>query len=168
MSAQGTITTPIDLIQQCFQISSVFGQGQTPAAADVNRAFIQLNAMISQWSRQRWLLFHLQDVFVLGSGAQKYSVGIGGDIDTPRPDRLESAYVRLVQGSPGNPVDFPLAIIPSYENYSQVSLKKLNSFPAAIFYDSAWPLGFIYPYPVASNQYEIHIIIKAAINQFAR
>lgn len=167
MSPAGTIITPIDLIQQCFQISSVFGQGQQPTAADTNRVFIQLNSMIGQWSAQRWLLFHLVDLSVTGTGAQKYSVGIGGDISAPRPDRLESAYVRLLSGSPNQPVDFPLAIIPSYENYSQICLKKLNSFPYAIFYDSGYPLGYIYPWPVPSNQYEIHIIVKAVIDSFA-
>lgn len=166
MTLPGQITTPIDLISQCFQISSVFGQGQQPTASDTNRVFIQLNAMLAQWNRQRWLVFHLVDLSVIGSGAEKYSVGIGGDIDVPRPDRLEAAYLRLLEGSSTNPVDFPLSIIPSYENYSQIALKKLNSFPGAIFYDSGWPLGYIYPYPVPSSQYEIHIVIKDTIASF--
>ena len=166
MSPPGTITTPIDLINQCFQISSIFGQGQTPAAADINRAFIQLNAMIAIWNRSRWLLFHNIDVSVVGTGAQTYTVGIGGDINVPRPDRLEAAYVRLNPSS-SSPVDFPLGIVPSMENYSQISLKKLNSFPGIIFYDSGFPLGTIYPYPIPNSFYEIHIIIKDVLTAFA-
>lgn len=165
MSPPGQLTTPVDIISQAFQISSVFGQGQQPTSADTNRVFIQLNAMAYQWFEQRWLMYHNVDLHVACDGSQSYTVGPGGDIDLPiRPSRLEYAYVRLNPAS-SNPVDFPLAIIPSMENYAQIGLKRLESFPVSIFYDSGL-MGKIFPYPIPSSAYEVHIVVKDILTQW--
>jgi hypothetical protein len=60
------------------------------------------------------------------------------------------------------PVDYPLEILESREDYSRLTLKFLRAGPGeAIFYDSDWPLGrvFVHPIPIASI-YEIHVIYK--------
>src|ERR1035441_8925710 len=70
----------------------------------LNRAFRQANWLLAQWARKRWLVYRIQDYSVISTGAQNYSVGLGGAINiNPRPDRLEYAFVRFLQTSaPGN------------------------------------------------------------------
>jgi hypothetical protein len=156
-----------DIIRLALKDSGVIGVGQTPNAEDSNDAFIRLNWMVDQWARKRWLIWHLIDLSVLSTGAQSYTVGPGGNINIAiRPDRLEAAFLRQINTLP-NPIDYPLELISARETYNVIALKKLTSFPTWIFYDSAWPTGTIYPWPVPqANLYEVHISVKDVLNEF--
>lgn len=162
------MTTPNDIINQALKDAGIVGVGQTAMAEDVNDAFTILNQMLSQWNRKRWLIFHLLDLSVASTGAVSYSVGSGGDIDSARPDRLEAAYYRqIVAQTPPNQVDFPLQILESREDYSRITLKQLVTVPQYVFYDAAFPLGNVYPWPVIpATNYELHIIVKAQLSKF--
>lgn len=161
------MTTANDLILLSLKESGVLGVGQTPQAEDANDALRLLNAMMGQWQRRRWLVYHLIDVVKTGTGALSYSVGPGGDFDAARPDKIEAAYFRNVTQPAPNNVDYPLAPIWSREEYNQIALKSLASFPQVYFYDSAWPMGFVFVWPVPSAQYEIHISIKDTLQTFS-
>ena len=54
-------------------------------------------------------------------------MGTGGAVNIPRPDRLESAYVRLANG--GQQVDYMLDIVQAREDYNEIALKQLQTFP---------------------------------------
>ncbi len=157
-----------DLITLALKDAGVVGVGQTPLAEDANDALVRLNSMIAQWQRKRWLVYHLIDVSIPATGAETYTIGTGGDFNTPRPDRLEKGcFARQpVQGG-GGPIDYPLALIESREDYNRIALKRLDSFPQVVFYDAAFPLGTIRVWPVPNNQYEIHLNLKAALQNFA-
>lgn len=196
------LTTPQGLITLSLRAAGILGVGQTALAEDYSDAFDVLNGLLGVWNRKRWLIWHLIDVPYLATGKQSYSVGPGGNFNVPRPDRLEAAYFRQYPGgvffeldgygnpildgygnpiilppTPGsynNPVDYPLEILQSREDYSMIALKTLTSWPTYIFYDSAFSqystppyCGFVYPWPIpqASN-YELHLILKDTLTQF--
>lgn len=159
--------TPLDIITQALKKSGVLGVGQTPLAEDTNDAFNDLNDMIAQWARKRWLMWHLLDVPLVSTGAMSYTVGIGGNFNTPRPDRLEAAFFRQIQNGQPNNIDYPLTLIESREEYNNIALKSLSTFPTSIFYDAAYPLGVVYPWPVPqATIYEIHLTLKDTLSQF--
>lgn len=163
----GQITTPIDLIHLCLKTAGVVGVGQTPDFEDTNDVFTLLNSMLGQFTRERFLVYHLIDVSFISTGALSYSVGIGGNFNIPRTDRLEAAYARLLPVSASQPFDYPLSIIDSREDYSAITLKKLTTFPTSVFYDSGWPLGQAYIWPVPQNeQFELHLIVKETLPEF--
>lgn len=160
-------TTPLVIITQALKKAGVLGVGQTPNAEDTNDAFLDLNDMIAQWARKRWLMWHLIDVDKVSTGALSYTVGPGGDFNTPRPDRLEAAFFRQLVNSQPNQIDYPLEIIEARETYNNIALKSLATFPYAIFYDAAYPMGVIYPWPVPQpNIYEIHLTLKDTLAGF--
>lgn len=159
--------TARDLIISAMKDAGVVGVGQTPLAEDTNDALSRLNAMMAQWARRRWTVYHLIDVVFPATGALSYTLGPGGNLNVPRTNKIESAFFRLLTGgSPENLVDYPLAVLNSREDYNQISLKSLASFPSILFYDSGWPLGNVYIWPVPSSQYEIHLSIKAELQTF--
>lgn len=161
------MTTPSDIISLALRDSGVLGVGQTASAEDTADCFTRLNWMIGQWKRKRWLIYHLIDVSVVTTGAQSYTVGPGGDYDTPRPDKLEFAYLRQIVPSQPSPVDWPLDILASREDYSRIALKNMTSFPQVIFYDSGWPMGRVYPWPIPqANLYEVHLVLKDQLGEF--
>lgn len=163
--------TAADVIRLALLNAGAVTLSQTIYAEDMYAGYDLLNGMLGIWSRKRWLVWHLLDISVsTESGKRQYSITPGGDFDFPRPDRLESAYFRqfTVAGSPNvNPVDFPLEILESMEDYAQVALKYLQSWPQAVFYDAAFPAGQVLPVPIPNvPNSELHVLIKDTLNQF--
>lgn len=162
------MTTPLDIINQAMKKAGVLGIGQTASAEDNNDAFQDLNDMIAQWRRKRWLVWHEVTISKTSTGAQSYTVGPGGDFNVARPDRLEAAFCRQLVNTVPNQVDYPLSIIEAREIYNDIALKTLSSFPSYIFYDSAYPLGSVYPWPIPqADIYAIHITLKSDLVAFS-
>lgn len=164
------MTTALDIITLAYKDAGILGVGQSLLPEDINDGLTRLNMMIAQWRVKRWLIWHLVDKSVVSTGAQSYSVGPGADIDVPvRPDKLETAYFRMLPGANGTQaVDYPLQLLFSYEDYARITLKTLVSFSQCIFYDSAWPEGRIYPWPLPqASLYEIHIVLKHVLSEFS-
>jgi len=186
-TAQGVIFLALRMAGRITDTQSVADDSK-----DVNDAFSLLVMMLAQWQRKRWLLWNEQQASVVSTGANWYTIGPGQDFDVARPDKIHAAWCRLQQFSysiPGdnplaeqlpfllganpltvthNPVDLPLQIIEAREDWATIAIKDLRSIPSAVFYDSAWPTGRLYfwPVPIAA-QYELHIIVKASLPAYA-
>jgi hypothetical protein len=161
------MTTPNDLLTLALKDAGVVGIGQTPLAYDMNDAFTRLNYMMAQWQRKRWLIYHLVTYSINSTGAQTYTIGPAGNIVTPvRPDKIESAYFTQFSSNP-LPVDYPLRLIDAREDYNNITLKTLTTFPEYLFYDSGWPLGVLYPWPIMqSGLYTLNVTVKEQLSQF--
>jgi hypothetical protein len=161
------VTIVSDIINLALYDAGIVGVGQTPLAEDSNNAFTRANWMLSLWQRKRWIIWHLVDVAKVSTGAQSYTVTTGGDFNVARPDRLEGGFFRLLTTVAPNQVDYPMRLIESHEDYNLISLKQLGTFPGHAFYDSAYPTGLLYPWPVPqASIYEIHILLKEQLGQF--
>ncbi|HEX3574569.1 MAG TPA: hypothetical protein VHU42_08225 [Rhodopila sp.] len=69
---------------------------------------------------------------------------------------------------PSGALDFPLAVVDAREDFNQICLKSLTTFPTAAFYESSWPLGVLHVWPVPpAGIYELHIATKAPLPSFA-
>jgi len=158
-------TTPSDLITQALKIANVIGVGQTPNATDTNDCFNQLNMMLAQWQRRRYMVYNLVTVSKVATGQVSYTIGTGGDFNITRPVKLESAFFRMQYGSP-LPVDYPLEVLRANEDYNRISIKNLNAFPQYIYYNTGYPLGTIYVWPVPNNQYQIFLSVMTQLEGF--
>lgn len=172
------MTTALDLINLAQKAVGTLGVGQSLLAEDINDAFASLKQMLSIWQRKRWLVYALEDVCNYGNDIVSNPIGPGQYYDTDRPDKIQAAYVRLngignqfdggfddgfLHAPLSSSVDYPLIEIPSYEDYSRIALKGLNSFPTRFFYDAAYPYGNVYIWPIPSSSYEIHLIKKVGL-----
>lgn len=159
-------TSARDVCFAALKDCGAIGVGQTPLAEDLNDAQARLQWMLQEWERKRWLVYHLVDKSIVSTGAKSYSIGPGGDISTGtsaasvRPARIESAFLRQINLSVPNQIDYGLAPLMSREDYNRIAIKSLVAFPGYYFYDSGWPLGEIFPWPIPqATIYEIHISI---------
>lgn len=168
MSLQG-LQTPQDIIRLALKAVGVAALGQPLNAEDTSDAYAVLQAMLGQWQRRRWLIWHLVDVAFVSTGAQSYAVGPNQNFNVAtRPDRLEAAFFRLIQPTGGLAVDYPLEILEAREDYNDIGLKTLDSFPRYIFYDASFPIGNVYPWPIPqASLYEIHLTLKEQLLQFS-
>jgi hypothetical protein len=171
--AEGVL--PVDTVQQllvnCLIDAGIVGIDESIEQPIINRAFTQVNWIIAQWNRKRWLCYALEEYSFVSTGALSYPVGKGMAVDiNPRPDRLEYAFLRFLQGSsPGNlQVDIALDIIESREDYSRIVVKNVGTLPWRIFYQPDWPVGALFPWPVPqASIYEIHVGFKVVLPRFA-
>lgn len=156
--------TGTDICTDALLHSGVLGVGNPPDAEQISTALRLLNNMLAVWSSKRWLDYALLDFAITSTGAQSYTIGPGGDIVVAsRPDRIEAAYVR-VSNAGGLPVDYPLDQVLAREDYSRYPLKTMRAFPQKYFYDSNYPLGRIFPLPVASSGiYELHVLTRVIL-----
>lgn len=162
------MTTPADIVDLALKMSGTQGVGQSPLPEDTNDAFTMLNQIIGQWNRKRYLLFHMKDVSFVSTGAATYSVGSSGNFVTDYPERIDAAFIRYVNQTPNaNRSDYPLTIITSREDWSQIVVKSQVGFPQYAFYDATFPQGTLYLWPIATAAvYEIHITVKAQLTFF--
>lgn len=191
------LTTALDIITMARKVAGVQGVGQTPNAEDTIDGFRLLNMLLAQWQAKRWLIFHLNDVAVpITDSRQYYTIGEGQDINVPRPDRIEAAFFRQVINGLNQPnfsdfdgsfnddftgqvqpstsgsrdVDYPLKVLSSREDYNRIALKGMGTWPYVLFYDNAYPIGYIYLWPVPSPQtygsFQFHITLKANLASF--
>lgn len=152
------IATFGDLISLALINAGIIGQGQTAGTEDTNNACQMLNAMLGQWQRRRYLIYHLEEQSISATGAQSYSIGPGGDFAmAARPSEINYAFARQVINANPQQIDYPLQILPSREDYALIQLKSLASFPQWAWFDAAYPLGQLFVYPVITSQFSIYI-----------
>lgn len=155
------MTTARDIITLALKDSGVIGVGQTPSAEDINDNLLRLNMMLAEWNRKRWIVWNLVATGITSTGAQSYTVGPGGDFNIPRPSGIEDAYMRLLNPPGNNQVDYDLDVIEAREDYDEITLKSLVSWPSYCFYDSGYPIGSVYFWPIPQpNQFELFIVTK--------
>jgi hypothetical protein len=161
------MTTGTDLITLALKDIGALGIGQSVSAEDTADALATLNMMLGQWAAERLSVFHLIDTAHQANGSVSYTVGLGGDFNIARPIKINAAYARLASSGAGSAVDYRISMIDAREDYARISLKTLNSFPEWAFYDSAFPLGNLFLYPVPNSSYELHIVTMDTLPQLA-
>ena len=183
-----TIGNVQQLLMNALVDAGVLGIDEPIEQPMLNRAFTQINWLLAQWARKRWLCYALEDYSIVSTGAQTYQVGLNLDINiSPRPDRLEYAFIRFLGpvGTDGDyntdynsdfsigggqsslPVDIPLDIIPSKEDYARIPVKTLGTIAWRIFYDPQWPVGVLFPWPIPqATIYELHFGFKVVLPRF--
>lgn len=171
-----------DLLSYSMRVAGILGVGQVALAQDLADANTALNMMVNQWRQKRWLVFRLNYALLpLVIGKQSYWVGpvdnASGNPNNPPPDlvtdgayrpaNIQSCFLRQNVGSGPNsyPIDFPMRILDSRQSYDRLSLKFLQSWPAAIYYDPIVPLAqlFIWPIPV-QQLFSLYIAWQQDIN----
>lgn len=158
------MATARNFITLALKEAGVTGVGQTPLAEDINDCFTLLTRMLNLWQKKRWITPYLQDVSAIANGAVFNRIGPGQHYNAHRPDKIQFAYFKQVNQAQGNnAVSYPLRPIWSREDYSKISLKELNSWPAYYFYENNFPYGNVFIWPVPSSQYEIHLLVKGNI-----
>ena len=184
------MTTALELISQAQRATGVLGVGQTMLTEDTNDAFKMLKQMLAQWQKRRWLVPALRDIYNVGNNLVSNKIGNAEYYNVPRPDKIQSAYVRLNSTNlpssfpdfnnyfnndfnsqtalpestvTAQTVDYPLQQVFAYEDYSRIALKGMNSFPRLFFYDAQYPSGNVFIWPIPSPRYEVHLIVKVQL-----
>lgn len=153
--------TPIDLITRALRTAGVYGQNEIVSAADLSDSFAVLNEMLDSWSTARLYVYQLQtDTLTSTGGKQVYTMGVGGDFNVTRPTQVSS----VVYTSGG--VDYTLLPM-DRKDFNDISFKAQNGIPAVFDYETSYPLGKLYLWPIPNDGGTIKVDSPQQLTQFA-
>lgn len=71
-----------DLCNAAMRNSGRLGLGQTAQAQDIADVWGAGQMMLQEWQQKRWLIYHLVTYSLISTGAQSYTFGPGGQLNT--------------------------------------------------------------------------------------
>jgi len=145
--------TARDIITASLRSIRVLGVGDPLEAEDANDALNRLNDWLDSLALERLTMYFVTRTCKrLGSGICSYTIGLGGDINIPRPTHIEAA--NLIQDVHGVvPFEKPIDVWTD-QRWQGCRQKSLTStYPTAVYYDHNWQegLGRVYVWPVPTD-----------------
>jgi hypothetical protein len=147
------------IINQAARKIHVLGRGQTLSAEEAQDALIALNNLLSTFSAQAAIIFNTDRESFPLTGAQSYSIGLGGDFNTARPVDITDAFI--TSGS----TDYPLTQI-DRSHYAGIAVKSASGIADSFYYENNSPLGRIF-LNLATQSATLNLWSRKAITQFA-
>ena len=154
------MATAKKIITRSLRLIGVLAAGETATAEDLTDSLEALNDMLDGWRADSMMVYALRDESVSMTGAQSYTAGAGGDLNTDRPVRIESAYLRT------NGTDYPLRLAAASQ-WNRLSDKSVaGDVPDWLYYETSHPLGrlWLYPYPASGV---LHVSTWVPLGSFA-
>jgi hypothetical protein len=148
-----------DSITRAMKALGHLGRTEVPTGQEFTDCLYAYNQLLESWSTEKRMSYAtLQRSFSLVANTQSYTIGSGGVINVTRPIDITQAFVRDSNGQ-----DFPLTIV-SREVWNTIGLKSTTSdIPQILFYDSTYPLGVVYIYPVPTQA--LTVFYDSTLNQ---
>lgn len=149
--ADETATT---LIKSALRAIGAIATGITPTADELADGLEALNFLLRDLITKGRAIYIVEvESFSLVAGTASYTIGSGGDFDTERPVRIESAYVR------SSNIDYPLEIVGQKKYASFAGKDSPTSTPMCLFYNPTYGTtarGTIYIWPPGSGTLYLH------------
>jgi hypothetical protein len=162
----GTSMSAQDIVKSALRLINVVASGENPTGTEAEDGLVVLNQMIDSFNAESLMIFteSIQD-FPFTSEKQTYTLGSGGDFDTPRPAKIDRASVILITA---NPIEIPIPIY-NDQRWQQVTLKSVDTtFPLLVYDDGAFPfrnLNF-WPIPRDGSSVKFRMYSWSPLSQF--
>jgi hypothetical protein len=160
------MTTALDMITSALQDLGAIAVEEAPTAAEAVGALNKLNNLIDSWNIENLMIYGVKEnVFNLTAGQGVYTLGTGGDFNIPRPNIIQSAYLRTTT----NPTyDTPVTVLTQAE-YAALPQKNItDNLPLYLYYDNNYPLMNVYLNPVPNTtSYKLVLWTDRLINNLS-
>lgn len=158
--------TARDIIQDALETIRVYNPGESFNPPDGARGLSVLNDMLDSLSNESLSCFtYLRQGFPLVINQSAYTVGPGGDIDGPRPLRVNdaagSAYI-LDQ----NNNRYPMDVVDQIKWNLRTTAAVNSNLPDTLLYEPNMPLGTIRVWPTPSEVYNVYFFSYAQLTDF--
>ncbi len=159
-----------DILARAFRVAKITGQGETPTHAELLEGLDILNAIIDQANLDKTLAPY-QASLSIPLQAGKVSYLIGPESASPPPDIAAARPVEVLSGfARRNEIDNPIEITHQSTDYDRVRLKsqQIAGWPSAVYYQTAYPHGVLYVYPVPNDGLAtIYLTVNAQLGVLA-
>ena len=159
--------TALELIKSALRLDGILASGETPTDSEAQDALVVLNDMLDSWNAERLTIFTIQrQVFTIIAGQQAYTVGTGGNFNTPRPPKIES-YSWINLQNPVQPMELPLESL-NEAGWQAIPVKNITSSIAlSVWDDLGFPLRTLNYWPVPTIGAQTALYTWTALTEFA-
>lgn len=142
------MTTVRDIVTEAMKEIGAIAISEVPTEFEAQDGLSKLNGMIGLWQTESLMVYGRDvNVYIIAANQESYSIGPGGDIDTPRPNAIVDAYVRDTNNN-----DYKIYVTTNSEDYSDIVSKTVTStIPTILYYNTGVPLGTIRLWPELSD-----------------
>jgi len=159
--------TALNLITDVLLDMGVIADQETPTAAQSVGALTKLNELIESWNIDPLKLYgSTQNIMPFVANQATYTIGVGGDLNIPRPDMINQAFVRNTSAVPSQQQDIPIAVLTA-QQWEDIPMKSMTgTYPYAVWFNMTNPLitAYVTPIPTGSN-YSLMFFDQNAITQ---
>lgn len=154
-----------DLINSSLRKIGVLAAGETPNADEYADSLASLNLMLESWSAEQVAVYQIIDFQNnLSASQQTYTMGTGGNFNTPRPLKIESAGIITPDG-----LRHAMKIVGA-KDWAAIEEKSLTGkLPKVLYNDNAFPLANLNVWPIPNatgGAPSIDLQIWAQLQQF--
>jgi hypothetical protein len=147
------LVTVLDLLTESLVGIRVHRMGAPVPPEMAEHALTMLGRLLEAWNVDGRYVFRWQEFVTPLTGAASYTIGPGGVITTTRPLAIQNGFTRLA----GN--DYPYDVI-GLNVYNAIGYKGQQGLtPVALYYDAAYPLGVLYPWPLGTAG-ALHVFVE--------
>jgi len=154
------MATASAVIRRALRLIGAIAASETPSAAEQADALEALNAMLDAWRASSLSVYALARETLTLTGAASYTIGTGGNLNTTRPARIESAYERI------GDIDYPLRLASAIAWAGLAAKSTASDVADWLYYETSYPLGRLYLYPVPSTGV-LHLATWVPLTAFA-
>lgn len=139
-----------DMITSSLRLIGAIAGNETPTANEASSALQSLNDMLDLWSTQKLLInASIQENFSFVGSQQNYTMGVGGNFNTARPQRIENAIYQQTTGA--TLLNLPIQLI-NQDQFAALPVPNVQStIPTKLFVNYTNPLATLYFWPVPST-----------------
>lgn len=142
-----------DLINGSLRLLGVLAEGESANAAQAQDALASLNSVIDSWSTESLsVMGTTQRIVTLAVAQQVYTMGPGGDINIPRPTKIDDVS-SVYPGGIGS-VYLPMSEYTRDEYVAFTVIAYQSLIPLGYYINYGFPLHqlYMYPMPMAGTQ----------------
>jgi hypothetical protein len=137
--------TALTLIKSAMRKIGALAAGEDPTTDESADGLLTLQMMLRNWSANSINIYYTVLDTVTLTGAESYTIGTGGTVNSARPEIIVYAYIRDSNG-----MDHKV-IICDEKFYRGMQLKGLVDVPKYLWYSPEYPLGKIYVWPLGGG-----------------
>lgn len=139
--------TQNDIICRALRLVGVLAQGESPTTDQLSEASIALNSLVKAWEADGMSLWAIKQYSIpLTAGVSTYTIGVGQQINTPKPLKVLQAWNHSTTSN----VDIPMRVI-SRQEYNLLGNKTSSGNPIQCFYEPLIDYGILHVFPVPSS-----------------
>lgn len=144
--------TARNLITDVLLDMGVIADQETPTASQSSGALVKLNDLLESWNLDPQKNYSMtENIIPFVSSQQIYTIGIGGDLNVARPDRVTQAFIRNNTGAVANRTDLPIKVF-NNEEWASVTAKSVTgAFPYGVWFNMSYPLIQAYVTPIPTG-----------------
>ncbi len=151
------MATGRDIVIDAMRLGGIITQGETPPADEINSGITRLNDMLGSWSTNFTTIYvRAWESFNLTGGVGTYTIGVGQDFNTARPNHIAAAYLR------NGVTDYPVTVFAD-EDYYDIGQKNTQGNSYWLNYDNGYPVGKIRLFPVPSTTFQLFLLSEKSL-----